>query len=75
MSLDNDLAETIYDVDGNKNLAWEVQNMDMTRSAEAFPDEMMDTTTASEDFKSNILEKKRYVDKTQILISLASAQT
>lgn len=70
MSLDNDLAETIYDVDGNKTLAWEVQNMDMTRSAEAFPDEMMDTTTASEDFKSNILEKKRYVDKTQILISL-----
>ena len=36
----------------------------------AFPEELKNTTTASEDFKSNILEQKRYVDKTQILVQL-----
>lgn len=32
--------------------------------------DIMETTTASEDFKENILSHKRYVDKTQILIPL-----
>ena len=36
----------------------------------AFPQEFAETTTASEDFKKNILGQKRYVDKTQILIPL-----
>jgi len=36
----------------------------------AFPEEFADTSTASENFKTNILGKKRYVDKTQILIPL-----
>lgn len=37
---------------------------------QVFPKELGMTATASEDFKSNILEQKRYVDKTQILIPL-----
>jgi len=35
-----------------------------------FPEALRMSTTASEDFKSKILEQKRYVDKTQILIPL-----
>ncbi|MBQ9009701.1 MAG: AAA family ATPase [Clostridia bacterium] len=44
--------------------------MIQNRSMFAFPEELRTTTTASEDFKSNILEQKRYVDKTHVLISL-----
>ena len=47
-----------------------ITHMDQIRSLNAFPEELRTTTTASEDFKSNILEQKRYVDKTQILIPL-----
>lgn len=35
-----------------------------------FPDELAEISTASEDFKANILEKKRYVDKTMALLPL-----
>ncbi|MBQ9008414.1 MAG: AAA family ATPase [Clostridia bacterium] len=44
--------------------------MDQIRSQNAFPEELRKTTTASEDFKKNLLSCKRYVDKTQVLIPL-----
>ena len=44
--------------------------MNQIYSMSAFPQEFAETTTASEDFKKNILAQKQYVDKTQILIPL-----
>ena len=44
--------------------------MNQIYSMSTFPQEFAETTTASEDFKKNILGQKRYVDKTQILIPL-----